>query len=330
MTIFDNEQALYVYLLGLAKHNPKAQEWLSLLPSWLSAIKNKERYAHASYYQSCVNKLPNLTGDVDLTADCVTVRVDFDSAEHKKTKALLKQLMPWRKGGFYLGGDDGIHIDTEWRSDLKWNRVSPYVNLVGKRVLDVGGGSGYHGFRMLGAGASSVVVIDPSCLFYHQFMAIKHFARALPVHFIPVGLEALPKDSQLFDVVFSMGVLYHRPSPFDHLFELKGQLKQGGTLVLETLVIDGDETDVLVPQDRYAMMNNVYFLPSVPALTLWLQKAGFKNVRCVDVGITTTDEQRATEWMTYHSLAQFLQPNDSSKTIEGYPCPKRAVLMATK
>ena len=75
--------------------------------------------------------------------------------------------MPWRKGGFKFGqGDRLIHIDTEWRSDLKWDRILPYIgDLTGKRVLDVGGGSGYHGFRMVGAGASTVIVIDPSCLF---------------------------------------------------------------------------------------------------------------------------------------------------------------------
>ena len=247
--------------------------------------------------------------------------------------------MPWRKGPFQIGGqigddESGIKIDTEWHSDWKWQRVAPHLgNLKGRRVLDVGGGSGYHGWRMAGAGAETVIIIDPSCLFYHQFMAIRHFVGAADhykTHYIPVPLEALPEHSQLFDIVFSMGVLYHRQSPFEHLQQLKGQLVKGGELVLETLVIDGDANTVLVPHDRYAQMNNVYFLPSVDALIGWLEKAGFSEVRCVDVAVTSTEEQRKTEWMTYHSLADFLDPSDASKTIEGYPAPKRATLIAKK
>jgi tRNA (mo5U34)-methyltransferase len=204
--------------------------------------------------------------------------------------------------------------------------------------LDVGGSSGYHGWRMAGAGADTVIIIDPSCLFYHQFMAIRHFVGAADAsdtgryrtHYIPVPLEALPEHSQLFDTVFSMGVLYHRQSPFEHLQQLKGQLVKGGELVLETLVIEGDANTVLVPHDRYAQMNNVYFLPSVAALIGWLEKAGFSDVRCADVAVTSTKEQRQTEWMTYHSLADFLDPNDFTKTVEGYPAPMRATLIAKK
>lgn len=338
-TIAKTEKALYDTLFDLAQHYPIAYEWLKKLPDWLSAIKNKDRYAHAPYYESVINKLPEvLPNDIDLNHACITAKVAFEHSDYRKTEALLKNLMPWRKGGFIIGDETHqIHIDTEWRSDLKWDRVLPHISdLSGKRVLDVGGGSGYHGFRMLGVGASSVVVIDPSCLFYHQFMAIRHFLGEMtnrfgqsPIHFIPVGLEELPNGG-LFHTVFCMGVLYHRASPFDCLLQLKNQLLKGGELVLETLVVEGDENTVLVPKDRYAMMNNVYFLPSVAALTLWLEKAGFVDVHCVDISTTTSDEQRATDWMTYHSLSDFLDPDDDSKTVEGYPRPVRAVMVAKK
>lgn len=338
-TIAKTEKALYDTLFDLAQHYPIAYEWLKKLPDWLSAIKNKDRYAHAPYYESVINKLPEVSPThIDLNVSCVTAHVSLTHSDYRKAEALLKNLMPWRKGGFIIGDETHqIHIDTEWRSDLKWDRVLPHISdLSGKRVLDVGGGSGYHGFRMLGAGASSVVVIDPSCLFYHQFMAIRHFLGEMtnrfgqsPIHFIPVGLEELPNGG-LFHTVFCMGVLYHRASPFDCLFQLKNQLLKGGELVLETLVVEGDENTVLVPKDRYAMMNNVYFLPSVAALTLWLEKAGFVDVHCVDISTTTSDEQRATDWMTYHSLSDFLDPDDDSKTVEGYPRPVRAMMVAKK
>ncbi len=101
-------------------------------------------------------------------------------------------------------------------------------------------------------------------------------------------------------------------------------------LVLETLVIEGDENAVLVPVDRYAQMRNVYFFPSARALKVWLENVGFENVRIVDENVTTTGEQRTTEWMTHNSLPDYLDPNDPSKTVEGHPAPRRAVLVANK
>ncbi len=335
-TIANAERELYLTLLTIAETQPMAYEWLAQLPKWLTAIKDKLNYAHAPAYQSSVARLPTISADrVDLNSSAITVNIELSDSERKQITALLKQLMPWRKGPFQIGNEDsGIQIDTEWHSDWKWERVAPHLNpLKGRRVLDVGGGSGYHGWRMAGAGAETVIIVDPSCLFYHQFMAIRNFIGskdAYRTHYIPVPLEALPEHSQLFDTVFSMGVLYHRHSPFEHLQQLRGQLVKGGELVLETLVIDGDANTVLVPHDRYAQMNNVYFLPSVAALIGWLEKVGFTDVRCVDVDVTTIEEQRATEWMTYQSLSDFLDPNDYTKTIEGCPAPKRATIIAKR
>lgn len=351
-TITRAERELYLTLLTLAQQQPSAYEWLTRLPTWLNDIKDKANYAHAPAYQASVARLPTLTVDkVNLDSDKLTIETTLTSSQRKQTMALLKQLMPWRKGPFQIGRDldnentddenkdnkntsEPIFIDTEWHSDWKWQRVAPHLSkLKGRRILDVGGGSGYHGWRMAGAGADTVIVIDPSCLFYHQFMAIRHFVGNnddYRTHYIPVPLEALPEHSQLFDTVFSMGVLYHRQSPFEHLQQLRGQLVKGGELVLETLVVEGDANTVLVPHDRYAQMNNVYFLPSVAALIGWLEKIGFTDVRCVDVAVTSVEEQRQTEWMTYHSLADFLDSNDSTKTIEGYPAPMRATLIAKR
>lgn len=335
-TIANAERELYLTLLTIAETQPMAYEWLALLPKWLTAIKDKRNYAHAPTYQSSIARLPTITPDsADLNSAAITVNAELSDSERKQTLALLKQLMPWRKGPFQVGNQQsGIEIDTEWHSDWKWRRVAPHLgHLKNRRILDVGGGSGYHGWRMTGEGAETVIIVDPSCLFYHQFMAIRHFVGNTDnyrTHYIPVPLEALPEHSQLFDTVFSMGVLYHRQSPFEHLQQLRGQLVKGGELVLETLVIDGDANTVLVPHDRYAQMNNVYFVPSVNALIGWLEKVGFREVRCVDIDVTSIEEQRATAWMTYQSLSDFLDPNDHSKTIEGYPAPKRATLIAKR
>lgn len=183
---------------------------------------------------------------------------------------------------------------------------------------------------MLGEGAQQVFGIDPSELFLIQFEAVrKLLGDDQRVHLLPLGIEQMP-ELNAFDTVFSMGVLYHRRSPLDHLLQLKNQLVAGGELILETLVVEGDEHTVLVPFDRYAQMRNVYFFPSALALKVWLEKTGFVDVRIVDENITSLGEQRTTEWMTHNSLPDYVDPQDPSKTIEGYPAPRRAILIAKK
>jgi tRNA (mo5U34)-methyltransferase len=182
---------------------------------------------------------------------------------------------------------------------------------------------------MRGAGAELVVGIDPTLLFVVQFAALQRYIADPRVGVLPLGIEQLPTKLRFFDTVFSMGVLYHRRSPFDHLLELREALRPGGELVLETLVIDGGVGDVLVPDDRYARMNNVWFIPSAATLKNWLKKVGFKSPQLIGVASTTSEEQRTTEWMTFQSLAHCLDPADPHKTVEGYPAPRRAIIIAT-
>ena len=202
-------------------------------------------------------------------------------------------------------------------------------DLTGRRVLDVGCGSGYHCWRMLGAGAAEVIGIDPTPLFVVQFWALQKYLQQQNAWVLPVGIEQVPAKLAAFDTVFSMGVLYHRRSPMDHLQELRDALRPGGQLVLETLVIEGGLGKVLVPEGRYARMGNVWFLPSCDTLLSWLRKLGFETPQLIDVNLTSTQEQRSTEWMTFQSLADFLDPKDARKSIEGYPAPLRAVVTAT-
>ncbi|WP_457807725.1 tRNA 5-methoxyuridine(34)/uridine 5-oxyacetic acid(34) synthase CmoB [Kushneria sp. EE4] len=305
--------------------------WVARLPDQLARGLDRQRFGDLPAWERAVKRLPALERQaVHLNEDTVSVDVAMNDASRRQCDNLLKILAPWRKGPYRIGE---ITIDTEWRSDWKWQRIAPHLSdLAGRRVLDVGGGNGYHGWRMAGAGAGFVLIIDPSPRFYWQFHAMRHFIgdAGANVHFLPVGIEEVPPNLAAFDTVFSMGVLYHRRSPIDHLRELYDTLRPGGELVLETLVVEGDEHRVLVPGERYAQMPNVWFLPSSKALMHWLSRVGFDRARVVDEADTTLGEQRATEWMTFQSLSDFLDPEDSSRTVEGYPAPRRAVVIARK
>lgn len=283
-------------------------------------------------WSKAVNQLPEVvTKKLDFSVATLQIGEAAEITDEQARKLLqgLKGLSPWRKGPFNFFGTT---IDTEWRSDWKWNRLQPHLpDLKNKVILDVGCGSGYHCWRMHGAGAARVIGIDPSQLFLMQFLAVKKYAGdSAPIDLLPFRMEEVPANLEGFDITFSMGVLYHRKSPIDHLLELKGTLRKGGHLILETLVVEGQKGYSLVPDDRYAMMRNVWFIPTTATLELWLQRAGLKNIRLVDVSTTTTEEQHSTEWMTYQSLPDFLDPEDQTKTIEGYPAPRRATFIAEK
>lgn len=288
------------------------------------------RYGDWPQWHAAYEALPEATpSQYELLSGVVIgCRNDLSPSSYETLEKSFKQLIPWRKGPFSIFG---LNIDTEWRSDLKWARVAAATSpMAGRRILDVGAGNGYYLWRMRGAGARFCLGVDPSPRFLAQFAMVKRYLPHQPVHLLPLAGEELPEKLAAFDTTFSMGVLYHRRSPFDHLRELLATLRPGGELVLETLVVEGDANTVLVPEDRYAMMNNVWCIPSVAALELWLRKTGFAAIRCHDVSVTTTAEQRRTEWMRFHSLAEFLDPTDSSRTVEGYPAPRRALLTALR
>lgn len=323
-------QALYSELFAGLK-DTQLEKWLPLLPKQIDDGLCEKRFGDLASWRQVLESLPVVTAkSVDLK-DSVTIDGDLDDDTRQNIDTLMRALIPWRKGPFFV---HGTHIDTEWRSDWKWDRVLPHLApLKNRTILDVGCGSGYHCWRMLGEGAERVIGIDPSPRFVVQFYAIKHFIeggyQSTPkVDVLPVGIEAVPANLQAFDTVFSMGVFYHRSAPMDHLRELKATLRPGGQLVLETLLIEGGLGEVLVPEGRYAMMNNVWFLPSADTILSWLRKCGYKNPRLVDIGTTTFEEQRQTEWMKYHSLKEFLDPNDYNKTAEGHPAPLRGVFIA--
>jgi len=301
----------------------KLEPWIAQLPERIAHGLRPERHGHMPEWEAILSQLPSLHASSVELKDEVQVSGETDP----KLEELLRAFHPWRKGPYHI---HGVHIDTEWRSDWKWDRVRPHIQpLDGRTVLDVGCGNGYHCWRMAGEGAKLVVGVDPSPLFICQFFAIRHFIGDPRAWVLPLGIEDVPEAPDVFDTVLSMGVLYHRKDPVEHIHDLARFLRPGGELVIETLVVDGPEGHMLVPEGRYAKMRNVWAIPSVPTLESWMQTAGLNDIRTVDVTVTSVQEQHPTEWMTFESLPDFLDPADPAKTVEGHPAPRRAVVLAT-
>ncbi len=318
-------EALFAALTG-----SPAAPWVDTLFGQLEHALDPGRHGELHKWQELVSSLPAVKPSViDLTADRLQIGMsdDVDEATRERIESALRQLHPWRKGPFELFG---ITIDTEWRSDWKWRRVVPHLApLAGRRVLDIGCGNGYYGWRMAGSGAALVAGVDPTLRYVMQFETMKRFIGPTANWVLPLTGEQVPAIGA-FDTVLSMGVLYHRRDPLAHLRMLREHLRPGGEAVVESLVVAGGAGAVLHPEGRYAKMKNVWAIPSPETLVVWMTEAGFHNARCVDITPTTVGEQRRTDWMTFESLADFLDPQDPARTVEGHPAPVRAVVIAER
>lgn len=269
-------------------------------------------------------------GKISYQEPYLYIDIDIENENEKKLQSSLKKLIPWRKGPYQIGG---LQLDSEWRGDMKWNRVLQHIQpLKGRNVLDVGSGNGYFTYLMALEGAKIALGIEPFLLFNYQFNAIRSLINNPPNAFVlPIKLEQMPTES-LFDTVFSMGVLYHQKQHLLHLQQLKNVLTNGGELVLETLVIDEKYGKQIIPKQRYARMRNIGCLPSIKTLFNWLEETGFKDIKMVNITKTTPKEQRATHWIgdNTQSLEDFLDPDDTNLTIEGLPAPNRAIFICQK
>lgn len=243
-------------------------------------------------------------------------------------EALLKQLSPWRIGPYKLGE---IVIDSEWNSELKWRRIAPFLgDIKGKIVGDVGCNSGYFLFRASSLRPELLVGFDPVERCWLQFALLHGLSRLPNLAFVPTGISNIDAFSGFFDLLLCMGVIYHQRDPFAACKKLFSALKPGGTVILESLVIPHEGAYLLVPSERYAKMRNAWVVPTADALVNLLLRAGFKEPQVASFGAVTVAEQRRTEWAPYESLADFLDPKDITKTVEGYPAPHSALVVARK
>ncbi len=285
-------------------------------------------------FKRAAGSLPDIAPDapgrsIDLSGHAVGAGQgsDLSSEDKKQLYKGLVDLCPWRKGPFEFFG---IPVDSEWQSWMKWERLAPHLpELKNRKILDIGSSNGYYMFKMAANHPMFALGLEPQSAFYYQYCAAQKYLQLDNVFCIPATYNELPAMNRFFDLVLCMGILYHRKSPVKMLKEIHDSLVPGGQVVVENLVLRGENNHCLFPLDRYAKMRNVFFIPDLSAMAAWLSRAGFSDIRCVDVTETTLEEQRKTDWIQTESLDDFLDPDDPSKTVEGYPAPVRAIFMAT-
>ncbi len=278
-------------------------------------------------YQEAIASLPTYENINVSYGDTVTVTIDnLSTNQAEQIEETARLMLPWRKGPFAI---NDLFIDSEWQSHIKYNLLEPHFDLKDKRVADIGCNNGYYLFRMLTHAPKKLIGFDPSAIYYSQFQFMNHFIQSNIVYEL-LGVEHVEFYEHQFDVLFCLGVLYHRSDPVAMLKSLYKGLNKGGELILDTFMIDGDEEICLTPKERYSKIPNIYFIPTVPALINWCNRAGFKEVEVLETIVTEAGEQRKTEWIETQSLEDYLDPDDKTKTVEGYPAPKRVYIKAKK
>ena len=246
--------------------------------------------------------------------------------QEKYIYTAAKTIWPWRKGPFQISK---TFIDSEWRSHIKYDLLKPHFDIKDKIVGDIGCNNGYYLFRMMEEQPKRLIGFDPSAITYCQFKFLDHFIQS-DIKFELLGVEHVEYYEHRFDTLFCLGVLYHRADPIGTLKSLYKGLNFGGELILDTFMIDGEDEVCLTPMKRYSKIPNIYFIPTVNALKNWCYRAGFAEIEILEIAKTELNEQRKTEWINTQSLNDFLDENDNTKTVEGYPAPKRVYIKAKK
>jgi tRNA (mo5U34)-methyltransferase len=183
-------------------------------------------------------------------------------------------------------------------------------------------------FRMVHHSPALVLGFEPYLQHYFTFRILNSFAGCDNLRMETLGVESINFFPDSFDVIFLMGIIYHRSAPIDMLRDLRKSLKPGGTIIVESQAIPGDDPVALFPATRYAKVPGTYFVPTAGCLVNWLTRTGFKDVELFYQHKMNSSEQRRTEWMVFESYNDFIDPADPALTVEGYPAPIRVYLKA--
>jgi len=237
----------------------------------------------------------------------------------------LKAFLPWKKGPYRIFGHS---IDSEWRSDLKWDRIAPFLGKVeGQVIADIGCHNGYYMYRLRELGAKTVIGFEPMPINYFNFQMMQNLYPTPELSLEMFGVEHIDLFPETFDTILCLGILYHHTDPVGLLRKMRKALHPKGRIIIDCQGIAGSDTISLTPTGRYAGATGVWFLPTMSCLQNWIRRAGFSQQTPIYSAPLDSNEQRATAWADVKSLKDFLDPNDSLKTIEGHPAPWRHYLM---
>ena len=301
--------------------------WTTLLSTFDIDPYGQVKDKRIEDWKKIISNLPLMNHTKVNLVNGITVQGKWDSKDRKRTEEDLMQLVPWRKGPFTI---QDVFIDAEWQSSMKWKRILELdIDLKEKNILDVGSGNGYYGFRMLGKGAEFVICLEPNVTHLTQFLALNHFINSDRIRMVPQRIEEISFSDKCFDLVFSMGVLYHQRNPGNHLNLLASHLKEEGQIILETLIAPDEYGQALIPKSTYANMSNVWFIHTRKGLEDLVNDSGLKILQIGSSVKTTPVEQRSTKWMPFRSLVDGLN-QALDRTVEGLPSPDRVVLVLTK
>ncbi len=280
------------------------------------------------YQQSFLDSPILMNTKVNLNSKAVTISGSISEAEREKIFAALETFKPWKKGPFSLFN---IDIDSEWRSDLKWDRIISYVgSLKEQKICDVGCHNGYYMFRALAHDPKFVIGLEPVAKHWYNFHLLNKYISDRRLRFELLGIEHIDLFAQVFDTVFCLGILYHHTDPVSMLKKIFRSLRPGGQVIIDCQGIPGEGSLALIPEKRYANASGIWFLPQEKAIENWLKRTGFRDIHCFYKEKLSPDEQRRTLWADIESLAEFLDPLDPDKTIEGYPAPWRFYFRAVR
>jgi len=234
------------------------------------------------------------------------------------------------------------------------------VTIKDKIICDIGCNNGYYLFKMLPHQPKFIWGIDPTMKykvafdFLYSFISFEnkksdtiismsesglsptltHRNNCITIPSILqynlIGYQVLENIKKAFDVIFCMGILYHHSDPVYLLKTMRESLAPKGTIVIESMGIEGNDSIALFPGKTYGNAKGFWYLPTKVCLENWLLKAGYRNIECHYNEYLQENEQRKTAWAPYDSFAESLNKNDKMKTVEGYPRQKRFYFTAMK
>ncbi|MGL5059506.1 MAG: tRNA 5-methoxyuridine(34)/uridine 5-oxyacetic acid(34) synthase CmoB [Microcoleus sp.] len=253
---------------------------------------------------------------------------ELSAEQHQRFYQALQTFCPWRKGPFELFG---IAVDAEWRSDWKWARILPHIQpLNNRKVADIGCHNGYFMLRMVCDRPECVIGFEPVAKLFWNFQMMQNIVKQEILAFELLGVENIDLYPNFFDTIFCLGILHHHPDPIGLLGKMRQALAPKGEIVIDCQGIPGDLPVALTPLKRYIQARGMWFLPTQSCLENWMARAGFTQINCFFAEALSVGEQRRTAWANVNSLSEFLNPADSSLTVEGYPAPWRYYITACK